>query len=269
MIYLTGYKGNLGKFIYKSADQKLNRINYNKVIGNSIYIGLENLNNEDCIIHAGATLKENIEEEIFVMNNYTSLLSIVNSCKNKGARLIFISANSIGKNEFVANPENLRDKYTLLKYKCEQYIQNNLPKNQYFIIRLPGLYIKGKKSTAFLDKVFYSECIKFKINSFNKFNNLCLYSDAADFIYKLALMKKFEGFIGSIASTKPIYLKEIIKYMIGIKPSLSNLIDFSNGLGNDDSVYDFSRAISLGYNPKPTEALINYLYGINTQTKLS
>ena len=57
--------------------------------------------------------------------------------------------------------------------------------------------------------------------------------------------------------------------MIGIKPSLSNLIDFSNGLGNEDSVYDFSRAISLGYNPKPTEVLINYLYGINTQTKLS
>ena len=261
-IYLTGYKGRLGKEIINASTEKIKTLEYNyKDI--SPYKDLRKLNHKDVIIHAGASLNYNLEKQLFYQNNYKALTSLVNTCRISGTKLIFISANSIGKYKLVSDLENFRDYYTLLKYKCEQYIQKLLPNDQFYIIRLPGLYSKNEKGHGFLDKVFYSKNKVFKIEANSKFNNLCLYSAAAKFITKLIYRDRFEGFIGSLSSLGALDLEEICRHLIKVQPSLSSFIDFNYKFSHNNSVFESSKAISLGFSPKRTNELIHYLYDRN------
>tara|TARA_Y100001978_G_scaffold105457_1_gene94257 strand:- start:318 stop:548 length:231 start_codon:yes stop_codon:yes gene_type:complete len=76
-------------------------------------------------------------------------------------------------------------------------------------------------------------------------------------------MDRFEGFIGSLSSLGALDLEEICRHLIKVQPSLSSLIDLNYKFSHNNSVFESSKAISLGYSPKRTNELISYLYDKN------
>lgn len=259
---MTGHNGLLGRHIKEYAIDNAIPLTFYPH-REKMYPELINFDSKTDIVHCGATLNEDCDQEIYYKKNFLSTKQIVDFLnKNKTSRLLYISANSLGSKEIINKEEFPEDKYNSLKYKSEQYIREKLDQSRYIVIRLPGLYQRGMQGHGFLDKVIYSKERDFKINSNHIFNNIALASDVAKFIVKLLNLKSFPGYLGNIGSSNPLYLKDLFTKLIELRPEIKKRIKFVNSKKINDPV-DFSLAMRYGFKAKDTFYLAKSLYEKN------
>lgn len=133
----------------------------------------------DVVFHAGAMPKtSDCEElpELTYLVNVASTKEIVNACKSKNKRLIFISSEQVynGRKEegpfTEEEPTSAVTAYSRHKIECEQYIIENL--NDYLILRFSWMYglsmPKVKVSANIISNVmnamFYRKPALFTVN---------------------------------------------------------------------------------------------------------
>ena len=181
---ITGEKGLLGANILKKwTAHNIKILEYNRFCQNK-YSDLDKYKNSSVqIVHCGAASSRHKISKNTFCDNWSAPKQLIDFVKcNVKSRIIYISANSIGrsKNEHVFN-----DIYSYTKYSIEQYIEENVCQHRHAIIRMPGIYSRGVRGNGFIDTLAYFKNNSRKnltIRHKDRFNNMICIDDAVEFI---------------------------------------------------------------------------------------
>lgn len=132
MIYLTGYKGFIGKNYYRKHCRK------------NLYLiekgdKFPKLNKGDTVIHLGATTDTTAELIECLLNNTLYTINLFEKCKRAGAKLIYASSASV-----YGNGDGPLNAYAFSKKLIDDYINGRAVGLRFFNVWGPGEEHKGK-----------------------------------------------------------------------------------------------------------------------------
>lgn len=147
-ILVTGHKGYIGKFLYKSLKKTEHNI-YGMDIKNKqdVCKGIKGKRDYNYIFHLAGYMKD--ESDLYE-NNVESTKKVIEYCQENNTFLIFTSSASVyGDAEIIPTPETLKLKpcsiYGESKKVCEGLIRKNL--KNYIIFRIANVI--GKEDSVF------------------------------------------------------------------------------------------------------------------------
>ena len=259
-ILLTGSRGFIGSAIFAA----LNSEGYNIVAlgyergGSLLYSDLNLFKGiQHQVVHCGASSSRHAIGRDFYKDNITATMQLIEHIKASDcARLLFFSANSIDTAEKTCR---FTDLYTFSKFECENLIKKNLSSAESIVLRLPGIYKRGRNGNGFLDRIFYTaDTSMHTIYSNQEFNNLCLIESLVDFTTHILELQEYPGGIYSLGSEHPVTLSKVISTMIGYRADLSKIHQCR--IDNPISPVDISKAVVLGFKPIDTLEVLSRLY---------
>ena len=257
---ITGEKGFLAKTylnLYNKSNVK--PLIYNRYTSYFYEELNKNPSEPHQIIHSGACSSRYAISINTYKDNYSSLLKLIEYVKSSPkSRIIYISANSIGSNEYASK---FTDLYSYLKYQGELHIKASLAPDKYAIIRLPAIYERGVIRSGFLDKIVSAKPkTQLKIYSKNRFNNLITVEDACHFINKISRMTKLPGYIGCCGTSTTLKMSEIISTLRTYRPNLLTDIEYIESDALREEGHPVQTAINLGLAIRDLRERLAYLY---------
>jgi nucleoside-diphosphate-sugar epimerase len=266
MIYLTGANGFIGTKLLHYANSfniNIKVLHYCPV--SNLWDGLNEIQKDDIVIHAGAHSSRSALEHVLLSKNVYATYLLARAIRTSKANLIFLSAGSVTPQKelelisFQTHP-NPSDPYSWSKYACESIISEFIDSKNRIIIRLPAIYSNNLQGYGILHNWLLQSKERgvIKIESIHSKLN-CFYTAELLVKFIFNLLNNFAGrknlfYVGCYQHAS-IY--DIAKYFCSYSKSNIETVKICSA-GN--YLFDIADGLSLGLTSISVFDVIDYFF---------